>query len=59
MIVETDFTTKRHTLVFEKHGFSTNKRIDLDESESRELDLWLEQKLVDIAAIDRRAEKER
>lgn len=39
MIVETDFTSNRHTLVFE------NRRIDLDKSESRELELWLEQKL--------------
>lgn len=41
MKVHTDFTSNRHTLVFE------NRRINLDKSESRELNLWLEQKIAD------------
>lgn len=41
MIIETDFTSGRHTLVFE------NRRIRLDKSESRQLDLWLERKIAD------------
>ena len=49
MIVETDFTSKRHTLVFE------NRRIDLDKSESCELNLWLEQKIKDAKIKDANA----
>ena len=41
MIVETDFTSGRHTLVFE------NRRIRLDKSESRQLDWWLERKIAE------------
>lgn len=41
MQVETDFTSNRHALVFE------NRRVDLDKAESRELDLWFEQKIKD------------
>ena len=41
MKVHTDFTSGRHTLVFE------NQRISLNKSESRELDRWLEQKIKD------------
>ena len=38
MIVETDFTTKQHTLVFEE------RRIELDKAESREFNRWFERK---------------
>ncbi len=42
MIVETDFTSKRHTLVFE------SRRINLDDSESREFESWFEQRRRDL-----------
>lgn len=38
MKVETDITTKQHTLAFEK------RRIKLDKAESREFERWLEQR---------------
>jgi len=40
MQVETDFTSKRHTLSFE-----SGKRIDLTKEESNELDEWFYRKL--------------
>lgn len=40
MQVETDFTSKRHTLSFE-----SGKRIDLTKKESDELDEWLYRKI--------------
>jgi len=42
MKVHTDFTTKKHTLVFET-GLNS-RRIELNKSESREFELWYEQK---------------
>ena len=42
MKVETDFTSKRHTLVFE------SRRIDLDKSESQEFESWFEQRRQDL-----------
>jgi len=38
MQVETDFTSKRHTLVFEE------RRIKLNDKESREFEKWFEQR---------------
>lgn len=38
MIVQTDFTTKRHTLVFQ------DRRIQLTDLESREFERWFEGK---------------
>jgi hypothetical protein len=47
MIVETDFTSKKHTLVFE------NRRINLDKSESKEFERWFEQRRQDLEAAER------
>jgi len=40
MQVETDFTSKKHTL-----KFKTGKKIDLTKEESNELNEWLNRKL--------------
>jgi len=40
MQVETDFTTKRHSLIFD-----SGKRVDLTKKESDELDSWLYRKI--------------
>ena len=41
MLVETDFTSRRHTLAFE------GRRIDLTKKESEEFESWLDRKLAE------------
>jgi hypothetical protein len=46
MIVETDFTSRKHTLSFE----TSHRRIALDKAESEELEKWFQSKIAENTA---------